>query len=317
MTGRLALGNQYNGIAIESSSSNTIGGTTTGAGNVIVASGLDGIEVNGTENTMLGNYIGVGADGATALGNKGNGIRFINSNNTIGGTVAGAGNVISGNGKNGVYDEDGSGIIIQGNKIGTDATGMIAVGNLGDGVKTDPGADVIGGTDPGAGNLISGNGQAGIEIRSSLVLGNKVGTTINGDVALGNAGPGIRVLGSNNTIGGTVAGASNLVSGNLSDGIVLEADDNAVSGNRIGVSGDGTTALGNGGSGVVVLGQGNTIGGTTSGGTQRDLGKCCPRRVPRGLGKLRLRQFHRHDRRRYGRGSRAMAAASGSRGPTT
>ena len=77
--------------------------------------------------------------------------------------------------------------------------------------------------------------------------------------------PGIRVLGSNNTIGGTVAGASNLVSGNLGDGIVLEADDNAVSGNRIGVSGDGTTALGNGGSGVVVLGQGNTIGGTTSG----------------------------------------------------
>ena len=265
VTGRLALGNQFNGIAIESSSSNTIGGTTTGAGNVIVASGLDGIEVNGTENTMLGNYIGIGADGLTALGNKGNGIRFINSNNTIGGTVAGAGNVISGNGKNGVYDEDGSGIIIQGNKIGTDATGMIAVGNLGDGVKTDPGADVIGGTDPGAGNLISGNGQAGVEMRSSLVQGNKVGTTINGDAALGNAGPGILVLESNNTIGGTVAGAGNLVSGNLSDGIVLDADDNAVSGNRIGLSGDGTMALGNGGSGVVVLGRGNTVGGTTTG----------------------------------------------------
>ena len=265
LTGRLALGNQYNGIAVESSSSNTIGGTTTGAGNVIVASGQDGIEVNGTGNAIQGNYIGVDADGATALGNKRNGIRFLNSNNTIGGTAAGAGNVISGNGLNGVYDEDGSGIIIEGNNIGTDATGMIAVGNLGDGVKTDPGGDVIGGTDPGAGNLISGNGQAGIEIRSSLVLGNKVGTTKSGDVALGNAGPGIRVLGSNNTIGGTVAGAGNLVSGNLSDGIVLEADDNAVSGNRIGVSGDGTAALGNGGSGVVVLGQGNTIGGTTSG----------------------------------------------------
>ena len=159
----------------------------------------------------------------TALGNNGNGIRFINSNNTIGGTVAGAGNVISGNGKNGVYDEDGSGIMIQGNYIGTDATGMIAMGNLGDGVKTDPGGDVIGGTDPGAGNLISGNGQAGIEIRSGLVQGNKVGTTINGDAALGNAGPGIRVLGSNNTIGGTVGGASNLISGNKGDGIVLES----------------------------------------------------------------------------------------------
>jgi hypothetical protein len=265
VTGTLGLGNQYNGIAIEASSSNTIGGTTTGAGNVIVASGLDGIEVNGTENTIQGNYIGIGADGLTALGNKGNGIRLINSGNTIGGTSAGAGNVISANGKNGVYDEDGSAIMIQGNKIGTDATGMVAVGNLGDGVKTDPGADVIGGTDPGAGNLISGNGQAGIEIRSGLVQGNKVGTTINGDAALSNASPGIRVLGSGNTIGGTVAGAGNLVSGNVGDGIVLEADDNAVSGNRIGVSADGTMSLGNGGSGVVLRGRGNTIGGTTTG----------------------------------------------------
>ena len=223
MTGSLALGNQYNGIAIESSSSNTIGGTTAGAGNVIVANGLDGIEVNGTGNTILANYIGVGADGLTALGNEGNGIRFINSNNTIGGTAGGAGNVISGNGKNGIYDEDGSGIMILGNKIGTDATGMIAVGNLADGVKTDPGGDVIGGTDPGAGNLISGNGQAGIEIRSGLVQGNKVGTTINGDAALGNAGPGILVPDRDNTIVGTVGGAGNLISGNTGDGIVLES----------------------------------------------------------------------------------------------
>ena len=66
VTGTMALGNLDNGISIESSSSNTIGGTTTGARNVIVASGLDGIEVNGTGNTILGNYIGVGADGATA-----------------------------------------------------------------------------------------------------------------------------------------------------------------------------------------------------------------------------------------------------------
>ena len=90
-----------------------------------------------------------------------------------------------------MYDEDGSGIMIQGNFIGTDATGMIAVGNLSDGVKTDPGGDAIGGTDPGAGNLISGNGLAGIEMNSSLVLGNKIGTNISGDAALGNAGPGI------------------------------------------------------------------------------------------------------------------------------
>ena len=265
VTGTMALGNLDNGISIESSSSNTIGGTMTAARNVIVASGLDGIEVNGTGNMMQGNYIGVGADGATALGNTKNGIRLINSGNTIGGTNAGAGNVISGNGLNGIYDEDGSGIIIQGNRIGTDATGMIAVGNLGDGVKTDPGGDAIGGTDPGAANLISGNGQAGIEMRSSLVQGNKVGTNINGDVALGNTGPGILDHGQDTTIGGADKGSGNLISGNLGDGIVLESDRNTVMSNRIGVSADGHMPLGNGGSGVVVLGQGNTIGGTTSG----------------------------------------------------
>ena len=206
VTGTMALGNLFNGIAIEASSNNTIGGTGAGVRNVIAGNGQDGIEVNGTGNAIQGNYIGVGADGSTALGNKGNGIRFINSNNVVGGTLEGAGNVISGNGLNGVYDEDGSGIMIQGNFIGTDATGMIAVGNLSDGVKTDPGGDAIGGTDPGAGNLISGNGLAGIEMNSSLVLGNKIGTNISGDAALGNAGPGILVLGFGNTIGGESAG---------------------------------------------------------------------------------------------------------------
>ena len=87
VTGTLALGNQYNGIAIEASSNNTIGGTGAGAGNVIAGNGQDGIEVNGTGNAIQGNYIGVGADGSTALGNKGNGIRFINSNNVVGGTL--------------------------------------------------------------------------------------------------------------------------------------------------------------------------------------------------------------------------------------
>jgi uncharacterized repeat protein (TIGR01451 family) len=261
LTGMVSLGNAFNGVSIVSSSANVIGGTTAAARNVIVGNGQDGIDVNGTGNTIEGNYIGLGADGATALGNARNGIHFLNSQNTIGGTTPGAGNVISGNGRHGIHDEDGSAIIIQGNFIGTDATGLIAVGNKGDGVKTEPGGDVIGGTDPGAGNLISGNGQAGIEMRSSLVQGNKIGTNINGDAALGNAGDGVLDHGQDTTIGGADKGSGNLISGNGGDGIVLESDRNTVMSNQIGVAADGTTALGNAGSGVVVSGQGNIIGG--------------------------------------------------------
>jgi uncharacterized repeat protein (TIGR01451 family) len=261
LTGNQAAGNLQNGILIVSSSDNMIGGTSAAARNVIAGNGRGGIEINGTGNTIEGNYIGLGADGATALGNNGNGIHLNGPQNTIGGTAPGAGNVISGNALNGIHDEDGSGIIIQGNFIGTDATGLIAVGNHGDGVKTEPGADVIGGTDPGAGNLISGNGQAGIEMISSLVEGNKIGTSIDGELALGNAGPGILDHGFSTLIGGSVKRSGNLISGNGGDGIVLEADDNTVIGNQIGVAADGITALGNAGSGVEVQGQGNIIGG--------------------------------------------------------
>ncbi len=94
-----------------------------------------GLSVQGSDVTIIGNYIGVDVTGSIAKGN-GTGIVVSGANNTIGGTTAGSGNVISGNVGDGI-DIDGSGAtgnLVAGNWIGTNAAGTVAVGNTGDGV---------------------------------------------------------------------------------------------------------------------------------------------------------------------------------------
>ena len=92
------------------------------------------------------------------------------SGNTVGGTASGAGNVISGNSNNGVEfndaDDDATDNVVVGNFIGTDSTGKLAIANLNDGVKIDPGVsgNTIGGTTSGTRNVISGNTNDGVEI---------------------------------------------------------------------------------------------------------------------------------------------------------
>lgn len=105
-----AVGNDGSGIMIQASG-NTVGGTTAAARNLIVGNKVNGIALNGalaTSNLVQGNYIGVGADGTTALGNSNNGIQISDNaaNNTIGGTTGvtpggactGACNLIANNG---------------------------------------------------------------------------------------------------------------------------------------------------------------------------------------------------------------------------
>src|ERR1700722_16454727 len=98
-----------------------------------------------------------------AMGNVGNGvtISFGATGNTIGGTAAGAGNVISGNTSDGV-NISGAGTnlnVIAGDHIGVDKLGDTALRNCGNGVTISGGAaqNVVGGADPGVGNVISGN----------------------------------------------------------------------------------------------------------------------------------------------------------------
>src|SRR5207248_1090832 len=104
--------------------------------------------------------------GTTALGNGGDGVVIQGHGDHIGGTAAAERNLISGNGKDGVWIQSFStGDLIEGNTIGTDVTGAVALGNSLDGVFVDGAPNnTIGGTTSGAGNLISGNQGNGLNL---------------------------------------------------------------------------------------------------------------------------------------------------------
>jgi hypothetical protein len=125
--------------------------------------------------------------------------------------------VISGNGNDGVQIDDANSNVVAGNKIGTDATGTVRVGNAANGVEVDAPTvgNTIGGTASGAGNIISGNYHYGVRISGSgatdnLVVGNTLGTDVAGKAAFANAQGGVAADAgtSNNTMGGlsTTAG---------------------------------------------------------------------------------------------------------------
>ena len=239
-TGANAIPNNT-GVNI-SSSDNLIGGTTAAARNVIGGNSGVGISVtSSTGNRIQGNYIGTDVTGANALGNS-DGISTTGAVQ-IGGLTATPGtppgNVISGahaggGSGHGIVVANGiSNNVIQGNLIGTDATGTQPLGNGLDGVEIFGAANVIGGTDVMARNVISGNGRNGIlmgtdnaPVHDNLIQGNFIGTDITGTNLLGNAGDGVLVsISTNNTIGGqvTTAGAppANVIAGNSGNGVNL------------------------------------------------------------------------------------------------
>ena len=218
VTATVALPNGEDGVTIrESAQSNTIGGTTTAARNVISGNGLNGVNFccAAFGNVVQGNFIGTDALGTADLGNANDGVRFDGApNNTVGGltSVPGAppGNLISGNDRFGVFMiNSSSGIQVQGNLIGTDVTGTAPLGNESHAVfiATGSGNSIIGGTAAAARNVVSGNHAQGVRIDAAtgnVVQGNYIGTQANGASPLGNAGHGVvvTVSASNNTIGG-------------------------------------------------------------------------------------------------------------------
>ena len=264
------------GVQINTGSGNTIGGTAAGAGNLISDSLLVGIDLSGPGNLVEGNQIGTDSTGTVALGND-EGVQILGLDNTIGGTALGAGNLISGNPGFGVYMTNAaSGNLIEGNRIGTDVTGTIALGNgVGVDLEFGPSANTIGGTTVGAGNLISGNTSSGVEITNgasaNVVEGNQIGTDVSGNAALPNTGDGILIASgaSNNSVGGTALGARNFISGNEGANVELAGlvtTGNAVLGNFIGTTSDGQARLAVSqpfGVEIDSGASGNTIGGTT------------------------------------------------------
>ncbi len=151
-------------------SGNSVGGNEAGAGNVLSNNGTAGlaIENGSTNNLAQGNLIGTDPSGSVAMGPIQDGVLILASTgNTIGGTYALAGNLISGNGLSGILisGSAASGNVVLGNRIGTDRSGTQSVSNGLDGVELDSAvANTIGGTASGAGNLISANRANGVEI---------------------------------------------------------------------------------------------------------------------------------------------------------
>ena len=245
--GTAVLANVGAGIILAYTSNTTIGGTSSGARNIISGS-LYGIEIiPGGGSIVQGNYIGTDVTGTVDLGNKETGISIggLSTNNLIGGTVAGARNVVSGNGSSGIELNGGqvSGTVIQGNYVGVDATGMKKMGNSASGVSVILSiANTIGGTVPAARNIISGNDLYGVLLASGAnnnqVQGNFIGTAVDGLSPVGNAsGVGILNASDTNTIGGTVSGSGNLIAFNLGNGVLVNqsslAINNAILGNAI------------------------------------------------------------------------------------
>jgi hypothetical protein len=186
----------------------------------------------GYVNMIAGNLIGSDITGLLPLGNN-NGIGIDDNDDEILDNLISAAN-------GGELGIGGSGNVVAGNLIGTDITGTASLGGgLYDGVSIGGSNNIIGGTTPGAGNIICGYARSGIGIYAAgatgnVVEGNIIGTDVTGTKALGN-GPGVLIDGaSGNTIGGTTAGAGNTIAYNNSDGVFLNGgSSNSILGNSI------------------------------------------------------------------------------------
>ena len=216
------------------------------------------LQISNSSNSILaGNFVGTDPTGTIARPNSNTGANFgvyivggTATNDIVGGTAPADRNLISGNPHDGVQTLFGSGHKIQGNFIGTDATGTLPLGN-GGGVTINSASNVVGGIVAGAGNLVSANTGTGVLAQgnaSGFVLqGNLIGTDVSGTKALGNGAWGVLLNGGtpNAMIGGPAEGARNVISGNASAGVLVYSSEVVIQGNVIGTDVTGTVPLGN------------------------------------------------------------------------
>ena len=222
-----------------------------------------GINVLSSNDIIAGNFIGTNAAGTAAAGNS-YGVNVVNGqNNTIGGTAAAARNLISGNTTAGVYIDSANFTTVEGNYIGTSADGMSAIANNIGIYSYNTSYMTIGGVAVGAGNIISGNTNCGIHIdwglAGNVIQGNYIGRNALGTAAVANATGVMANHATGLTIGGTSAGAGNVISGNSGIGVKI-ADDSTSSPSTVRVQGNSIYA--NGGLGIDLGGDGVTANDT-------------------------------------------------------
>lgn len=218
-SGLVALGNARSGVDLG-------GDDTVLVGNVISGNGTSGVEGYADVVRLFSNKIGTNAPGSAALGNADDGIDLGGEGVVVGGPKQG--NLVSGNLGHGVNVSGADGVVIQGNRIGTNASGLLPLGNGGMGVYATGSDAVIGGAAAGAGNTVAANGSDGIVTSSEggQVQNNIVG---GGGVGMGNAGAGIQ------TFSGPSLITTNKVVGNGQSGIDVQGQDGQrLSRNQIG-----------------------------------------------------------------------------------
>jgi len=255
---------QTHGIYLDRSRNNIIGSSVSGGRNIISANETAGIYITGTSstgNTIKGNYIGTSSNGAGFITNstQDHGIYTYTdcAAVTIGGIVAGEGNVISGNNSDGVYlTNTATTASLFRNIIGPAVDGSTLLSSnqtYGVNISSSPN-NIIGGSSSAYRNIISANGNSGVYIIGSAstgnqIKGNYIGMASNGTSLIASSAQshGINSASTYNTIGGTISGEGNLISGQSTNGygiLLSTSNNNKIYGNVIGLSDDGLSDLG-------------------------------------------------------------------------
>jgi len=227
----------------------TIGGLLPSQRNTVVSASAFGIFLDGVFNTIENNLIG--NDGILPIPNLLDGIHVEGSNNTV------SGNVISGNNINGVAVSQGTGNLIENNMIGTDGTGSFSISNneginfAGNETANTATGNLI--SSNRADGILISSGDSTLNI----IQGNVIGTDLSGLRPMGNAGYGIDIdsggVGASlhNIIGGPIPGQGNIIAFNQRGGVIIV--DTASVGNTI----DPDSIYSNGGKGITLLNSSN------------------------------------------------------------
>ncbi len=215
---------------------NVTGGASTIRGLVINRWATAVQTVSAAGDVIRGNFLGTDPTGTLARPN-GTAIEIGGTGDVVGGTAPADRNLVSGN-TAGVFGgaiqvAGGTGAVIQGNLVGTDATGMLAIPNA-EAIYSNMPA-LIGGTAAGAGNVISGNSLSGIFYQADvLIQGNLIGVAADGVSRLGNGLHGIWNHGANGgTIGGVGPDEGNVIAYNGAHGVETDGAQTRVRGNSI------------------------------------------------------------------------------------
>ncbi|MEM9747587.1 MAG: LamG-like jellyroll fold domain-containing protein [Actinomycetota bacterium] len=236
-------------VALDGTTTGGVGLTISGGGSTVrslaVHSFVDGLVLTGAGgNDVVGSWFGLLLDGTTsaAMSDEAIEIEPTSPSNTIGGPTAADRNVVAGSGvlvndREGILVES-NGNLIEGNYVGTDATGLLDRGYADDGVDVrDADDNVV------RGNVIGFSGGRGVQIlrtNRTVVRDNLIGVASDGLTLAGNAQGGIWALQTNADviIGGTGPSDRNVVANNGGPGVrVSNSSSVSIVGNEIRANG--------------------------------------------------------------------------------